>query len=107
MGHRVTGPAQPLTWRSAGVVGLLERLIEDGCAEAVDSGTEKLTENLLDEITVNLGNDPTRDPAASEIPPVPPIRTAPAPRPESGRRPRNTAFDDPGVPATADPSRAA
>jgi hypothetical protein len=30
--------------RTSGVVGLLERLIEDGCTEALDSGAERLTE---------------------------------------------------------------
>ncbi len=34
--------------RTSGVVGLLERLIEDGCAEALDTGEEQLTETLLD-----------------------------------------------------------
>jgi hypothetical protein len=80
--------------RTAGVVGLLERLVEDGCTEAMDTGVETLTENLLDTITINLGNDPTRDPAAGEIPAVPttlPPRSAP-----KKRRGRNTVFDDHG-----------
>src|SRR5947208_7309336 len=84
--------------RTSGVVGLLERLVEDGCTEALDSGTEQLTESLLDQVTINLGNDPGRDATAGEIPPVP---AAPTRGPRAGRRARNTVFDDPGVPVTA------
>jgi hypothetical protein len=104
----LTAGAMPeyLFRRTAGVVGLLERLVEDGCAEALDSGVERLTENLLDEVTINLGNDPTRDPTAGEIPPVP-AAAATASRSGSGRRPRNTVFDDHGVPAAADVGRGA
>jgi hypothetical protein len=93
------GGAMPeyLFRRTAGVVGLLERLVEDGCAEAMDSGVEKLTETLLDEITINLGNDPTRDPAAGEIPAVPA-----AVRRGRPHRSRNTVFDDHGAPAQAE-----
>lgn len=80
--------------RTAGVVGLLERLVEDGCAEALDTGVETLTENLLDTVTINLGNDPTRDPAAGEIPAVP--TTSPRSGPKK-RRGRNTVFDDHGT----------
>jgi len=77
---------------------LLERLVEDGCTEALDSGVEQLTEPVLDQVTINLGNDPGRDATAGEVPPVP----AAPPRPSrAGRRPRNTVFDDPGVPPRA------
>ncbi|MGK4593933.1 hypothetical protein [Amycolatopsis sp. w19] len=88
----LTGGTLPeyLFRRTGGVVGLLERLIEEGCAEAIATGTETLTEDLLDEVLVELGNDPTRDAAAGEIPPSP----AHTPR----RRRRNTVFDDRGVP---------
>jgi len=81
--------------RTAGVVGLLERLVEDGCTEALDTGVETLTENLLDTITINLGNDPTRDPAAGEIPAVP--TTSPPCSTSKKRRGRNTVFDDHGT----------
>jgi hypothetical protein len=84
--------------RTSGVVGLLERLVEDGCTEALDSGAEQLTETVLDQVTINLGNDQGRDPTAGEVPPVP---AGPQRRPRAGRRPRNTVFDDPGVPARA------
>jgi chloramphenicol 3-O-phosphotransferase len=84
--------------RTAGVVGLLERLVEDGCAEALESGAENLTQSLLDGITINLGNDPTRDAAAGEIPPIP-ATTTPAAGRRAGSRGRNTVYDDRGVPA--------
>jgi chloramphenicol 3-O-phosphotransferase len=84
--------------RSAGVVGLLERLIEDGCAEALANGREQLTEPLLDGVVVNPAADPTRDPSAGEVPAMPPVTpTAPSPR-RSARRGRNTVLDDRGVP---------
>jgi hypothetical protein len=90
--------------RTGGLVGLLERLVEEGCAEALDTGAETLTENLLDDITINLGNDPRRDPDAEEIPAVPSAR--PAATAKARRRPRNTVFDDhgPGEPAAASAS---
>jgi chloramphenicol 3-O-phosphotransferase len=92
--------------RTNGVVGLLERLLEDGCTRAIDAGEERLTTQLLDGIEINLGNLPGRDPAAGEIPPVPP-RPAPTVKERGGKRPRprNTVFDDHGnhaVPAAAD-----
>ncbi|WP_344115954.1 AAA family ATPase [Streptomyces blastmyceticus] len=77
--------------RTDGVVGLLERLIEDGCREAMESGRECLTEDLLDDITIELTDTPQRDPEAGEIPDVP----APQRPPRAGR-PRNTVFDDRG-----------
>jgi hypothetical protein len=80
--------------RTGGVVGLLERLVEDGCAEAMDTGMEKLTEDLLDTVGINLGNDPHRDRTAAEIPTVP----APTVRSKRRRSGRNTVFDDHGSP---------
>lgn len=74
--------------RTGGVVGLLERLIEDGCALAIDTGTEQLTPDLLAEVTINLGNI---DRPAAEIPTIP---TAATRTPK--RRTRNTVFDDHG-----------
>jgi hypothetical protein len=84
--------------RTNGVVGLLERLIEDGCAEAIDTGEERLTESLLDGIAITLEGSPGRDPDAGEIPgiPDPPAATtnpAPSRRRKHGR---NTVFDDHG-----------
>ncbi|GAB1339833.1 hypothetical protein ACE1SV_64230 [Streptomyces sp. E-15] len=58
--------------RTGGVVGLLERLIEDGCREAMDCGLESLTEGLLDSVTIDLTHATDRDPDAGEVPAVPP-----------------------------------
>jgi len=79
--------------RTNGVVGLLERLIEDGCQEAIDSGAECLTEQLLDGIAITLTGDPGRDAGAGEIPEIP---ERPASSAKTGRRSRNTVFDDRG-----------
>ncbi|WP_434600061.1 hypothetical protein [Streptomyces sp. A5-4] len=73
--------------RTGGVVGLLGRLIEDGCLEAMASGRELLDEDLLDEIVI--GREDLTHPPDSEI-------TAPQPRPKSRSRGRNTVFDDHG-----------
>lgn len=85
--------------RTDGVVGLLERLIEDGCREAIDTGTECLTEGLLDEVTISITGTPGRDPNAGEVPdvPTPPSqsRTRKA-NADKGRRSRNSSFDDHG-----------
>ncbi|MGW1883603.1 hypothetical protein [Streptomyces sp. NPDC001970] len=81
--------------RTNGVVGLLERLIEDGCTEAITNQTECLTQTLVDSLPLTLAGAPGRDAQAGEIPALP---TDPAPQPpvrRSGRH-RNGAFDDPG-----------
>jgi len=84
--------------RTAGVVGLLERLVEDGCAEALATGDERLTETLLNGIVVNPGDDPNRDPSAGEVPAIP-TTSPPAATPRTtARRGRNTVLDDRGVP---------
>ncbi|MGW3209074.1 hypothetical protein [Streptomyces sp. NPDC001135] len=82
--------------RTDGVISLLERLIEDGCQEAMGSGKELLDENLLDEIIISL-DDPSRDPAPvkSHRSRRPLLRTGrqiigsggPAPSTAGGRRP--------------------
>ncbi|MFE6031246.1 TniB family NTP-binding protein [Streptomyces niveus] len=90
--------------RTNGVIGLLERLIEDGCQEAMDGGTESLNEALLDRITINLARADDRDADAGEIPPVPAASPA-SQRPTAGkakrRKARNTVFDDRGPVAGA------
>ncbi len=88
--------------RTGGVIGLLERLVEDGCARAVDTGAERLTAAVLGGIDINLGNVPGRDPGAGEIPAIPPRTTATAGRKKT--RPRNTVFDDKGTPRAAEAS---
>ncbi len=86
-----------LCQRTNGVVGLLERLIEDGCHEAIDSGRECLTEQLLDGIAISVEGSPGSDPDAGEIPGIPrqagngAIKTA-----GKRKRGRNTVFDDHG-----------
>ena len=52
----LTGGTMPeyLYRRTNGVVGLLERLIEDGCREAIDTGTEHLDQALLDNVALSL-----------------------------------------------------
>lgn len=88
----LTGQTMPeyLFRRTRGVVGLLERLIEDGCTEAMATGTEALTQDLLDTVTINIGNDPARLADTGEVPSVPehPGETDH----------ENTVFDDPGTP---------
>lgn len=86
--------------RTNGVVGLLERVIEDGCREAIDTGTERLTETLLDNVVLNLAGDTGRDESAGEIPAVPPEPDPPADNRQKRKRGRNTSFDDRG-PAAA------
>jgi hypothetical protein len=82
--------------RTRGIVGLLKRLIEDGSADAIESGTEKLTPDQLATIPIRLGNLADRVP--SEIPEIPtpePLPEQPT-KPKPRRRGRNTVFDDRG-----------
>ncbi|MEV6420246.1 TniB family NTP-binding protein [Streptomyces sp. NPDC051662] len=101
----LTGGRMPeyLFERTNGVVGLLERLIEDGCQEAIDSSEECLTESLLEGIAITVDGDTARDPGAGEIPAVPSVKSGPTAGPRSAKRkrPRNTVLDDRG-PAAAD-----
>jgi hypothetical protein len=76
--------------RTGGVVGLLERLIEDACGTAIETGAEKITIGLLDGLELDLGANPGREAAAGEIPRIP------AARPGRPRKTRNTVFDDHG-----------
>jgi chloramphenicol 3-O-phosphotransferase len=98
----LTGGTMPeyLYRRTNGVVGLLERLIEDGCRDAIDTGTEHLGQALLDNVTLSLPDARSRDAQAGEIPAIPP---GPALSGGSGarkrKRGRSTVFDDRG-PAT-------
>jgi hypothetical protein len=89
--------------RTAGIVGLLERLIEDGCTAAIDSGAERLTTDLLDDIDIRLDNHHTRDAGAGEIPDIP-THDRPTQR-SAQRRGRNTVFDDHGPTARATKKR--
>ncbi|MFE7369536.1 AAA family ATPase [Streptomyces anulatus] len=93
------GMPEYLMRRTGGVVGLLQRLIEDGAQEAMDSGQEFLDESLLDEIVISL-DDPSRDPAAGEVPSVPVGTTRT--RTKKVKRGRNTTLDDRGPAAHAE-----
>ena len=88
--------------RTSGVVGLLERLIEDGCQEAIASGGECLSEALLDGIAITVDGAPLRDPGAGEVPdiPGPGNATTAKSRPARRARPRNTVLDDHGPAAS-------
>jgi len=99
----LTAGAMPeyLFRRTGGVVGLLERLVEDGCMHAIDSGEERITAGLFDGIELNLGNLPNRDPTAGEVPQVPPRSATTKTTKSGGRRSRNTVFDDHGLPHVA------
>jgi hypothetical protein len=87
--------------RTNGVVGLLERLIEDGCGHAIAAGVERLTQTLLDGVVLNTaGNDTAagKSPRAAAQPDQPARPGQPEEPPGKGkrRRGRNTAFDDNG-----------
>ncbi len=95
----LTGGTMPeyLYRRTSGVVGLLERLIEDGCREAIDTGAERLTQALLDSVVLSLPDASSRDAGAGEIPDLPPGPARPGGKDASKRkRRRNTVFDDHG-----------
>lgn len=80
--------------RTNGIVGLLERLIEDGCQMAIADGSEVLKEEHLEQVTINIGNlpDDQHDADSGEVPDVPPHTP-----PKKRRRGRNTVFDDRGL----------
>ena len=81
--------------RTSGVVGLIRRLIEDGCARAIATGEERLTRELLAATPIRLPDPGDLDPDSGEIPDIPP--DAGPPEPKKKRRPRNTVFDDHGT----------
>ncbi|MCX5239026.1 AAA family ATPase [Streptomyces prunicolor] len=88
--------------RTHGIVGLLRRLIEDGCTEAIASRDERLTPELLARTSIRLGNLADLDPDAGEIPEIP-DNVQPPQQPKSrAKRPRNTVFDDRGNQRAAD-----
>jgi hypothetical protein len=82
--------------RTHGVVGLLRRLIEDGCAQAIATGEERLTPGLLAGTAIRLGSLANLDPGSGEIPDIP-ADVSPPPQPKKKRRARNTVFDDHGT----------
>ncbi|MEU3030363.1 TniB family NTP-binding protein [Streptomyces incarnatus] len=100
----LTGGDMPeyLYRRTHGVVGLLRRLIEDACTRAIRTGLETITTDLLETVTINLGNVPDRDPGAGEIPDIDLTPESTKRPPKKRKRVRNTVFDDPGTPAAAE-----
>jgi hypothetical protein len=80
--------------RTRGIVGLLRRLIEDGCAKAITTGEERITLELLVGTAIGLASLADLDPDAGEVPDIP--KDVPAPPQKKKRRPRNTVFDDHG-----------
>jgi hypothetical protein len=90
------GMPEYLFRRTHGIVGLLRRLIEDGCAKAIATGEERLTPELLAGTPIRLGNLTDLDPDAGEIPVIPQDAEPPAPQKKPRKKPRNTVFDDHG-----------
>jgi hypothetical protein len=81
--------------RTEGVVGLLRRLIEDGCAKAIATGEEQLTREPLAATPIRLRNLRDLDPDSGEIPDIPAAPDPPGPKKK--HRPRNTVFDEHGT----------
>ncbi|MEU3558636.1 AAA family ATPase [Kitasatospora sp. NPDC006786] len=77
--------------RTGGVIGLLRRLIEDGCAEAMAGGEERLTRDLLDGTVIRPERLGDLDAHAGEVPSIPK-----PPRRRRQARAANTVFDDQG-----------
>jgi hypothetical protein len=92
----LTGGTMPeyLFRRTGGIVGLLGCLIEEACIAAIDTKEERLTQELLDEVDIDLSKIPNRDPDAGELPDVPAQLAKPKTRKNRGR---NTVFDDRGA----------
>jgi hypothetical protein len=93
------GMAEYLYDRTGGSVGLLRRLIEDGCAATMKTGGECLTRDLFDGIRISLDSLSDLDPEAGEIPAIP--EHVPPKKSAKTRRPRNAVFDDHGAAAPA------
>ena len=58
----------------------------------------RLDPDLLDEIAIDLSRLPGRDPAAGEVPDLPPNAGLPK---KARKKARNTVFDDKGAPSAA------
>lgn len=81
--------------RTRGVIGLLNRLIEDACSVAISTGAEKLTPDLLSRVTIHLGDLGDLDAETGEVPDIPTDTASPTPR-AARKRGRNTVFDERG-----------
>ncbi|MFX0574465.1 hypothetical protein [Nocardia nepalensis] len=82
--------------RTGGIIGLVKKLIQAGCRYAIETGEEQITAELLDTLALSPADLPDLDPDSGEIPEIPatPAKT------RKSSKPRNTMFDDRGIPAT-------
>ena len=98
----LSGGAMPeyLFRRTGGIVGLVRKLIQEGCRHAIETGSEKITTELLDTLALSPADLPGLDPDAGEVPDIPPAPAPASRKPGKPRKPRNTVFDDRGTPAT-------
>jgi AAA domain len=85
--------------RTGGIVGVLRKLIQKACRHAIGSGAEEITTCLLDSLTLTRKDMPGLDPDSGEIPDIPAAPAPAAEKPGKIRKPRNTGFDDRGVPS--------
>ncbi|MFD3553342.1 AAA family ATPase [Streptomyces goshikiensis] len=90
----LTGGTMPeyLFRRTAGVVGLLEKIIQRGCRLAIADRSELLTIDLLQQVALSATDLPDLDADSGEQPVIPPVKARPRKKP----KPRNTVFDDDG-----------
>jgi hypothetical protein len=80
--------------RTGGIVGLLRKLVQEGCRHAIETGAETITAELLDALALSPDDLPDLDPGAGELPDIP---AQPSPKP---CKRRSTVFDDRGTPAS-------
>jgi hypothetical protein len=94
----LSGGAMPeyLFRRTGGIVGLVKKLVQEGCRHAIETGCEQITTGLLDTLALSPADLPGLDPDSGEVPDIP---APPAPAARKPRKPRNTVFDDRGAPA--------
>ena len=79
--------------RTGGVIGLLKKLIQAAARRAIETGAERITEDLIKELTIGPDDLPDLDAGSGELPDIP--ATVP-PTPRKRPRPRSTVFDDKG-----------
>lgn len=90
------GMPEYLFSRTDGVLGVLKKIVQEGCRHAIETGAEKITAELLDTITISPADLTGLDPGSGEVPDIP---RAPARPSRKRRKLRNTVFDDRGTPA--------
>ncbi|MFE7704953.1 AAA family ATPase [Streptomyces sp. NPDC057486] len=78
--------------RTGGIVGVLEKLIQRGLRLAIEDKSERLTKELLNQVTVTPGDMPDLDAESGEQPNIPSHK----PKPTTKAKGRNTVFDDDG-----------